>query len=437
LQHDGQQQRQMQQQGQQRQALDRASIEALESQIESELRRSGASGQQGGGGVPLSSGTGAKRSLGEDIDASGQLAAAAAGYGWALQQGAAEGGAGGMVFGSLGDAIGSLEYSSAGEEGPAGGSYGKGSKGSGADLTTAGLAHFAAKLHNGGITPGCNQLAPAGGSGRYATSLDENLDSQQWAAAAAAGRQGGAARAAGASRTRPPGVPALSISRISIADLLEGSTADASLLQHQQLLGGQQLQPVSRKEQASISKLAASMHSGGMAAGVTPADIRAALAGAAVRLCCWGQAKAGWDWHADILICACLFASQPALMLKLHPLGMTAVCAGSYAGMHGAGDAAEGYSPAGLAQNLAAAGLFATPEVSSSRPLSAEGDYPNLASPAWPASAAGGGGGTAVPATAATFGTGLAAEAATPTAAALANLGSLFIHDKTGRIMQR
>jgi hypothetical protein len=108
--------------------------------------------------------------------------------------------------------------------------------------------------------------------------------------------------------------------------------------------------------------------------------------------------------------------------------------------MHGAGDAAEGsggYSPAGLAQNLAAAGLFATPEVSGSRPLSAEGDYPNLASPAWPASAAGGGGGTAAPATAATFGPGLAAEAATPAAAALASLGSLFIHDKTGRIMQR
>ena len=307
----------MQQQGQQRQALDRESIEALESQIEFELRRSGASGQQGGGGVPLSSGSGAKRSLGQDIDASGQLAAAAAaaGCGWALQQGAAEGGpeggAGGMVFGSLGDAIGSLEYSSAGEEGPAGGSYGEGSKGSGADLTTAGLAHFAAKLRNGGITPGGNQLAPAGGSGRYSTSLDESLDSQQWAAAAAAGasgRQAGVARAAGAPRTRPPGVPALSISRISIADLLEDSAADASLQQHQQLLGGQpHLQPVSRQEQASISKLAASMHSGGMAAGVTPADIRAALAGAAVLQRCWGASRgsSGCLVLAGMLLVAC------------------------------------------------------------------------------------------------------------------------------------
>ena len=108
-----------------------------------------------------------------------------------------------------------------------------------------------------------------------------------------------------------------------------------------------------------------------------------------------------------------------------------------------AADTAEGsggYSPAGLAQNLAAAGLFATPAGAGWRGQAAEGDFPNLASPAWhPADVAGTyTGGTSAPATAAaTFGTGLAAESATPAAAALANLGSLFIHEKTGRIMQR
>jgi hypothetical protein len=76
----------------------------------------------------------------------------------------------------------------------------------------------------------------------------------------------------------------LHLSRVSVADLLHGGKHGQGGGAGQPGLsplaggGGHQLRSVSKQAQASINRLAASMHGGGLA-GVTPADIRAALAG--------------------------------------------------------------------------------------------------------------------------------------------------------------
>lgn len=72
-------------------------------------------------------------------------------------------------------------------------------------------------------------------------------------------------------------------------------------------------------------------------------------------------------------------------------------------------DTSGGHSHTGVAQDLAAAGLFATPHVGApGRGQTAEGDYPNLGSPAW--ATGGRGNGTAADA----FGATLASEVSTP-----------------------
>ncbi|EFN59313.1 hypothetical protein CHLNCDRAFT_137684 [Chlorella variabilis] len=379
------------------------SAEELDGQVVYEL------GQSGEHAVPLSAGIGAKRSLGDEIEATGQhvpadlgdgadpTSGAGGGFGWgwgAAGAGGAPGGeaaAAGIVYGNSGAAVDGMHST-----GGAGGAAGGGEAGSG--FTTAGLQHIAAKLRNGSMTPARAAAPP--GDGRYASYEGSVESSRQGAApgslgvAAAASGAGGRVsgtlrQAAGGTRGRPT---PLHISRVSVADLLQGSGGEAG--SEPQPGEAPQLHTMSRQAQASISRLAASMHGGGMQ-GVTPNDIRTALSG--------GRAGA-----------------VPASALRDAAVEFTDITGRTWS--HG------------VAQNLAAAGLFATPEVSSRPPAPAEGEYPNLGLPAWTAGGAAAGGSSA-----AAFGSALAAEAAmaTPAAAALAQLGSLYINEKTGQIMQK
>ena len=301
------------------------------------------------------------------------------------------------VFAGLGAAVGSLAG--------AGAASADADAGAGGGFTTAGLQHLAAKLRNGSVTPGGGPLQPAGGSGRYA-GYEDSVESKQGAGpgaapGSAAPASGGAASGSGRAR-----VPALHLSRVSVADLLQGGGSDDPSPSGSGGVPGQ-LHAVSRQAQASISRLAQSMHSSGMAA-VTPADIRAALAGAGPAL-------------ADMLPAACVHTHSPAIACHIRshtrrcasragqgqgaPGAVPYTAAGGEAGAQGAGAAATEARLAGVAQNLAAAGLFATPEVSTRPMAPAEGvDFPNLGSPAWPA------GGQQPSTAAAAFNAALAAE---------------------------
>lgn len=276
------------------------SAEELDGQVVYEL------GQSGEHAVPLSAGIGAKRSLGDEIEATGQhvpadlgdgadpTSGAGGGFGWgwgAAGAGGAPGGeaaAAGIVYGNSGAAVDGMHST-----GGAGGAAGGGEAGSG--FTTAGLQHIAAKLRNGSMTPARAAAPP--GDGRYASYEGSVESSRQGAApgslgvAAAASGAGGRVsgtlrQAAGGTRGRPT---PLHISRVSVADLLQGSGGEAG--SEPQPGEAPQLHTMSRQAQASISRLAASMHGGGMQ-GVTPNDIRTALSGARTshpcqRSYCW------------------------------------------------------------------------------------------------------------------------------------------------------
>lgn len=349
-----------QQQQQQLGSGDRLSteeVEALEGQIVYELGGSG-----GGSPVPLTAGVLAKRSLDDEV-------------------GAAE----------------------------PGGALAGGAAGTGGGFSTGGLQQLAAKLRNGSLTPQRAALAPAGGSGRY-SSYEDSVESKQsgppGSAAGGFGRgaAGGYGEAGGGSSGRGR-VPPLHLSRVSVADLLHASG---------ELPGGaggtpaHQLQHVSKQAAASISRLAQSMHSGGMGA-VTPGDIRAALSGGGLAL----QAVLTVGGMLAVLYCMRMRRQG----YTCRPAPPAAAAAGASGGAppsalpDGAADtsgASRGYGAAGVAQNLAAAGLFATPQVSL-RGVAAEGDYPNLGSPAgYPTG--GRGNGTA----AAAFNAALAAEVRQP-----------------------
>ncbi|PSC67234.1 formin 6 [Micractinium conductrix] len=321
-------------------------------QVVYELRQTGGQRAQHGGDVPPSAGIGAKRSLEDDIDQT-------------------HGGDTGVMFGCLGDAVGGLEA----QRGGAGGVGGFGA---------AGFQQLGgAARHDSGATPA---LVRTGG--RYAT-FQDSVESKQSAAERSAGglaAGSGAGSTIGSGAAGRPRVPPLHISRVSVADLLQGSDERGQPHVAQQQQQQHRLLSMSRQEQASVSKLAASLHAAGMQA-VTPGDIRSALSGG---------------------------GGVPASALQDGAVDLT--------------DASGASRPAaGLAQNLAAAGLFATPDVSS-RPGTAGGEYPNLGSPSWPAGHS---------SAAAALSAALTAEAATPAHAALAQLGSLYLNEKTGQICKR
>lgn len=375
-----------------------------EDQVVYELALPGSSPQHGSG-IPTAALGGAKRSLGDEIVLAADLEGGEAAdvFDGLGDQGAATG----DVFHGLDAAVGTL-----GGAGAGGGLTGAGAPAA-AGFTTAGLQHLAAKLRNGSMTPDGHRLQPAGGSGRYA-SCEDSVGSKQ--SSAAPGSVGGMAGAGGSSLAGLGGstgrarVPALHLSRVSVSDLLHGGGVDGGTGQGQP----GQLHSVSRQMQASISRLAQSMHGSGMAA-VTTSDIHAALSGAEVGggpLAVCGVSllllaeRLACHRHASGRLLACVLEKRQQLSSPSSagsgapPPTALHDAAGEFTGESGTGGG--GLRP-GLAQNLAAAGLFATPEVSS-RPLTAEGDYPNLGSPAWPAG--GHGNGTA----AAAFGAALAAE---------------------------
>lgn len=217
--------------------------------------------------VPHGTTTGVKRSLGGDIEveAKGQhvpagglntAATGAAGHGaigggggWAVGgSGGMDGGGdgpaqespAGMVFGNLGSAMEGLQLTPAGFGGFATTGQGQG------------VASFGQHQH-GGATPA---VAAAGSAAAGGTGLG--------------GPAGSSRQAAAGGRGHPT---PLHISRVSVADLLHGPGIES---------GGSARQltshTLSQRDQASVSRLAASMHGGGMP-GVSPADIKAALSG--------------------------------------------------------------------------------------------------------------------------------------------------------------
>lgn len=213
-------------------------------QVVYELRQTGGQRAQHGGDVPPSAGIGAKRSLEDDIDQT-------------------HGGDTGVMFGCLGDAVGGLEA----QRGGAGGVGGFGA---------AGFQQLGgAARHDSGATPA---LVRTGG--RYAT-FQDSVESKQSAAERSAGglaAGSGAGSTIGSGAAGRPRVPPLHISRVSVADLLQGSDERGQPHVAQQQQQQHRLLSMSRQEQASVSKLAASLHAAGMQA-VTPGDIRSALSG--------------------------------------------------------------------------------------------------------------------------------------------------------------
>ncbi|KAL4437056.1 hypothetical protein ABPG75_004195 [Micractinium tetrahymenae] len=339
-----------------------------------------------------------RRVLSDEMEAIGDSSGPGAAFGAAA---AAAGGGPGVMYGCLGDALGGL-----GSEGGLGGGAPAGTAeapgAGGATFSTSGLQQFAAKLRNGSVTPDAERQ---GGPGRYA-GYEDSVESKQAArpqglasaggSSSGSGGMGGTGQGGAAGSSTRPRVPPLRFSRMNVAELLHTSEAEGSGQRAQQGQQGQhRLLSMSRQDADSISRLAASMHSSGLGA-VNPGDIRAALSGVG------GGA---------------VESAAAAAVAANH--------ANSAAGGHG-----SSRSAAGVAQNLASAGLFATPTLHMRQASGGEGDSSNLASPAW---GAGGGHGTAAVA----FSAALAAEAVTPATAALAQLGSLFLNEKTGQIMQR
>lgn len=249
-------------------------------QLSKRHHAAGAGDRAGAGPAGPGAGPGTvRRVLTDEMEATGD----SSGYGEAVGAAAAagDGGGPGVLYGCLGDAIGSL----GGEGGPSAGNPDSAAGAPGADgaaFTTAGLQQFAAKLRNGSVTPVAErQVAP----GRYA-SYEDSVESKQAARPHGPASAGGSSAGAGSladgsqggaagSSTRPR-VPPLRFSRMNVAQLLHSSEAEGSSQQGQP--GQHRLLSMSRQEADSISRLAASMHSSGLGA-VTPGDIRAALSG--------------------------------------------------------------------------------------------------------------------------------------------------------------
>lgn len=229
-----------------------------------------------------------------------------------------EAGAGPAVFLGLGAAVGGLGAGAAGA-GTAGASAG----GAGG-FSTAGLQHLAAKLRNGSLSPGDRPLQPAGGSGRYA-SYEGSVESKQ-TAGYSAGPSSAVPASGGASGSGRSRVPPLHLSRVSVADLLQGGGSGEPGPSGSAGAQGQ-LQAVPREMQASISRLAQSMHGSGMAA-ITPADIRAALLGGACTArshSCWGKpllaALVLWQGCLPLATCA-----STCCLTSPHVQGEARVC---------------------------------------------------------------------------------------------------------------
>jgi hypothetical protein len=230
-------------------------------------------------GTPLSvAGIPAKRSLAVEAEGSGQHlpgGAGDAGWGFHLAPGAGAGQAAGLAAAAAGEATpGALVHGGLGAA--VGGLHGAaGGGGGGGDLSSVG------SQRNGGRTPTLPAAAGLGG-GRYA-GYEDSVESKQaggplGSAARLPGGVAGGHRHAAAAGARLGPTP-LHMSRVSVADLLQGSGGEPGGGQAG-LLG----RSLSRRDQASINRLAASIHGAGGHA-VTPADIHSALSGELLLSC--------------------------------------------------------------------------------------------------------------------------------------------------------